>query len=68
MAIASTDLGAGDRWRSFRHDLQAFAKEFFPDYCRLPFSPLHHHLFERRRLKIASQGMVNRTPWDVTTL
>jgi predicted phage terminase large subunit-like protein len=33
--------------------LEVFARECFPDLCRLPFSPLHAHLLERRRVKTA---------------
>jgi predicted phage terminase large subunit-like protein len=34
--------------------LEAFARLYFADACRLPFSPLHHCLFDRRRAKIAT--------------
>jgi predicted phage terminase large subunit-like protein len=34
--------------------LEAFARACFPQHCRLPFSPLHTWLMDRRRIKTAS--------------
>lgn len=34
-----------------RRDLQRFAREYFPEVCRLPFSRMHEYLFARRMEK-----------------
>jgi predicted phage terminase large subunit-like protein len=46
-------------------NLEAFAREFFPRACRLPFSPLHDYLMQRRSVKAAPPLEERRGSIDV---
>jgi predicted phage terminase large subunit-like protein len=45
-----------------RHDIEFFAREFFPHLCRLEFSPMHRELFLRRAMTVDEElpGRVGR--------
>lgn len=48
-----------------RTDLRFFARHYFPHHCRLPWSPLHEYLFERREAKTAADRENRRGEFDV---